>query len=204
MIIFTVDMCKVMELELLFKQNKGFIKAKDLKKRNLYYQLNRMIEEGIVEKISTGLYKHKEIATVSDWFEVAKIVNGGIYCLRSACFYYGLSTDIPNEYQIAIEHTKKIVLPDYPNIKLFYWDKQFLNLGVNIINNNGHVFKIYDIEKTVCDVIRFRNKIDSETQNQVISNYFKRKEKNINLLYEYSKTLRIEKKVNEYLNLFIS
>lgn len=192
-----------MEIEILFKKNKGFIKAKELKKRNLYYQLKKMIKAGIVEKIGTGLYKHTELATVNDWVEAAKIVDGGIYCLRSACFYYKLSTDIPNEYQIAIEHTRKIVLPDYPNIKLFYWDKQLLNIGVSIINDNGHEFKIYDLEKTICDVIRFRNKIESETLNQVIRNYFKRKDRNINSLYQYAKILRIEKKVNEYVNLFI-
>lgn len=203
LIIFAVILCNIMEIESIFKRNQGFIKAKELKKRNLYYQLKKLIDLGLVEKIKPGLYKHIEIAKLNDWFEVAKIVPEGIFCLRSACFYYGLSTDIPNEYQVAIEHTRKISLPDYPAIKLFYWKEQSLDTGINIVHEKKHEFKIYDVEKTVCDILRYRNKIDSETLNQVIKNYLSRKDKNIDLLIKYAQLFGVDKKMNEYINLLL-
>ena len=59
--------------------------------------------------------------------------------------------------------------------------------------------QIYDLERTICDIIRDRNKIDSQIFNTAMKEYSKRKNKNLNLLYRYAKEFRIENKLKQYM-----
>lgn len=193
-----------MDVISIFKKNKGYLETKSIKKRNLYYQLGKLQEQGFVEKIKPGLYKHLEIASGNEWEDVARMVPDGIFCLRSACFYYTLSTSIPNEFELAVANKRKIHLPQYPFIKLYYWDDKYLDIGAVKIKEGNTNINIYDKHKTVCDVIRFRNKLDDEIVNQVIKNYLNSKDKNIDALYKYAVIFNIEDKIKEYINLFLA
>lgn len=61
--------------------------------------------------------------------DIRMIVPGGILCLWSAWSVYNLTTQIPNAYYIAIERTRKIVLPDYPEFQLVYQSDNLLSIG---------------------------------------------------------------------------
>ena len=55
------------------------------------------------------------------------------------------------------------------------------------------------MERTICDIIRDRNKIDSQIFNTALKEYIKRKDKNLNLLYKYAKEFNILKILKMYL-----
>ena len=66
------------------------------------------------------------------------------------------------------------------NIELNYVSDEILNLGVmKIISPSGHEIKIYDLEKTICDIIKNKNKIDSEVWGKALQKYVKSKNKNL-------------------------
>ena len=62
---------------------------------------------------------------------------------------------------------------------------------------------IYDVEKTVCDMIFYRNKLGFEPAIEVLKNYVKRSDRNINKLMEYAKKLRCAKLLREYLEVMV-
>ena len=62
---------------------------------------------------------------------------------------------------------------------------------------------IYDVEKTVCDMIFYRNKLGFESAIEVLKNYVKRPDRNINKLMEYAKKLRCAKLLREYLEVMV-
>ena len=59
------------------------------------------------------------------------------------------------------------------------------------------MLNVYDIERTICDVIRKRREIDASVFNYALVGYMKRKDKNLNRLMEYAETMRLEKKIRE-------
>ena len=63
--------------------------------------------------------------------------------------------------------------------------------------DNGNIIKIYDLERTICDIIKNKNKFDRELYNKAIRNYFYSKEKNDLKLYEYAKKMNIYNKVRK-------
>jgi len=104
-----------------------------------------------------------------------------------------LTTTIPHQSHIAVTQKKKITLPNYPPIKLYYWSDKYFQLGVNEINVDNLQVKIYDLEKSVCDAVRFRNKVGIDITIEALKNYVKRTDKNLNTLSKYAQQLRIEK-----------
>jgi predicted transcriptional regulator of viral defense system len=124
--------------------------------------------------------------------DIELIVPNGVLCLFSAWFYYELTTTIPHSYYIAIEKKRKIVLPDYPPIVLYYWQKNQYDLGISTYTKDGISIKIYDIEKSVCDAVKFRNKVGMDIAIEVVRNYVRRKDRNFDKITKYARQMRIE------------
>jgi len=176
----------------LFKLNGGFLKTKDLERRAQWYQLKKLLQNNEVTKLSSGVYKLNDIQ-ISQNAEIAILYPSAVFCMFTAWNYHKLSTANPWAFHLAVNYKEKVKKIDYPPVIFYYWRNQPCNLGVIEIEEEGHKIRIYDLEKSVCDAIRFRNKVGIDTTIEVLKNYVKRKDKNLNILSKYSKQLRIEK-----------
>ena len=67
----------------------------------------------------------------------------------------------------------------------------------------GMKIKVYDIERTICDIIKNKKKMDSEIFAKALKDYAKSKNKNLSKLAKYAKIMKIEKKVNEYMEVLL-
>ena len=128
---------------------------------------------------------------------------GNPFCLHTACFYYELTTSIPSEIHVAIADDRRVALPDYPPIKLYYWNDTPLNLGITAVLVDNQSIQMYDLEKTICDVIRHRNKIGFETLKEILKNYLNRKDRDLNRLNLYAKQLNIQNKVDDFIKILL-
>ncbi len=187
----------------IFQQNKGIVSAQYLLENGVsYYDINRFLANNSLIKLKRGVYKWVETDT-NELVEVAHIVPKGIFCLQTACFYYELTTSIPSEYHIAIPDGQRVALPDYPPIKIYYWNKTSFELGETFIIVDDEIVKIYDLEKTICDTIRHRNKIGFDILKEILKNYLNRKDRNLNRLDAYAKQLNIFNKVNDFIKILL-
>ena len=186
-----------------FNANDGIIRTKQLRNAGFtHYQLNQLIQNGEVLKVKQGVYKWND-SDRSELAEVAQIVPEGIVCLYSACQYYELSTFVASAYHVAIPKKSKVVLPDYPPIKLYYWETVSYQIGQTEIKQDGVSIKMYDLEKTVCDVIRQRNKVGLDLVREVVITYLQRSDRNLAKLVEYAGELGLKNYVSNYLNLLV-
>ena len=176
----------------------GFIKANEVKTRGEYEQLRRATEEGTLLRLRNGVYVETS-ALANNMIDVERIVPGGVLCLYSAFAHYGLSTQVPSSFCIAIEAKRKLRLPDYPIIDLYYWKKENLEFGITQKDLLGYVVRITDLERTVCDAVKYRNKIGLDVCGEVIDNYLKVDTRNISLLNEYAGRLRLRTILSKYL-----
>ena len=67
----------------------------------------------------------------------------------------------------------------------------------------GMKIKVYDIERTICDIIKNKNKVDGEIFSKALKEYARSKNKNLSKLTKYAKIMKIEKKVSEYMEVLI-
>ena len=161
--------------------------------KSTYKRLLKMVDEGVVARVKRGVYHYEDAGFDSTMIDIEKIVPRGVLCLYSAWAYYELSVQIPQSFNIAIERKRKIQLPEYPPITLYYWTSEYQELGVVEQDIAGYRVKIYDLEKSVCDAVKYRTKTGMDLMSEILKNYLKRKDRNLSLLMGYSKKMRIEK-----------
>lgn len=180
-----------MNICFFMKSQGGYIRAKDIKdNRPMYDQLLAEVAKGNVVRLRNGIYALPD-EMAKTMIDVETIVPGGILCMYSAWAYYELTTKLPNNICIAIEKKRKIMLPDYPPISLYYWSQATLDTGVIQQEIEGYNVKIYDLEKSVCDAVKFRNKIGIDVSSEILRNYLKRPDKNLTRLHEYAQRMRM-------------
>ena len=78
-----------------------------------------------------------------------------------------------------------------------------IEVADEIIVMGKNAFRIYDMEKTVADILFYRNKVGIEETKEVLVNYLARKERNLNKLHRYAKELRCEKILSTYLEVLL-
>ncbi len=178
----------------------GTIRTHELRKPRAYYDINKDIKSGNVIRVKKGVYILPE-ELASAMIDVERIVPGGVVCMYSAWEYYGLTTQIPDGFYIAIEKHRKVVAPELSGIILCYWEKKYCLLGVVETTIANHQVKIFNIEKCVCDAVKFRNKIGTEVTVEILRNYLKRKDRNISLLLDYAQQMRVLSTMRQYLEM---
>ena len=184
-------------IDMLQKQG-GFITTGEVKSRGEYEQLRRATEEGTLMRIRKGVYVEMS-ALANNMIDVERIVPHGILCLYSAFAYYGLSTQVPSATCIAIEAKRKVRLPEYPPVDLYFWKKENLEFGIIQKEISGYTVLVTDMERTVCDAAKYRNKIGLDVCGEVIDCYLKKENRNISLLHEYAQKLRVKNILTKYL-----
>ena len=149
-------------------------------------------------RIRKGVYAETS-ALANNMIDVERIVPRGVLCLYSAFSHHGLSTQVPSSTCIAIDARRKVRLPDYPIIDLYYWKKEYLEFGIMQKEISGYDVLITDLERTVCDAVKYRNKIGLDVCGEVIDSYMKKDNRNISLLHEYAQILRVKNILTTYL-----
>lgn len=180
----------------LFKN--GYLTTKDVNDKGIpSIYLTRLVKENKIERASRGVYIKKD--TLLDDFVVLQSKSKyAIYSNATALYFYGLSNRIPIKYDITVKSGYKGSLQKEENVNLFYTKKELLGIGViNYKLDSGNIIRVYDLDKTICDIIKNKKKIDAEIFNKAIREYFYSKKKNTLKLYEYAKMMGIYDKVRD-------
>lgn len=183
-------------------QKGGFIRTTEVAGRAEYEHIRKAIEDGVLVRVRQGVYA-EQMALANTMIDVEKIVPNGVVCLYSAWAYYGLTTTIPNAYCLAIEAKRKIKVPEYPPISLYYWKKENLVLGVVTEKICGYDVKITNVERSVCDAVKYRNKIGLDVCSEIVRGYMKQEKRNISLLCTYARQLRVYNTLARYLEVML-
>lgn len=176
--------------------NDGYLTTKDVVNNNIpRVYLTKLVKENVIERVSRGVYVKKDVL-VDEFVILQSKSKNAIYSNITALYLYGFSNRIPIKYDITINNGYNGSLQKEDNVNLFYTKKELLDLGViNYKLDSGNVIRVYDLDKTICDIIKNKKKIDAEIFNKAIREYFYSKKKNTLKLYEYAKKMNIYNKV---------
>lgn len=172
------------------------------KSRYTYYKILEKTKQGELLRIRRGVYAKPE-QLANTMIDIETIVPGGILCLFSAWNVYNLTTVIPQSFDIAIKRGRKVTLPDYPEISLHRFSDNILHLGETAKVVGGIEIRIYDVERCVCDAVKFRNKVGQDVCKEIVSNYLNDRRRNISKLTRYADILRVKNTMEKYLEIML-
>lgn len=190
----------------IFYANHGYSSTGDISSAGIDRKyLKDLVNEGNIERIKRGLYRWKDAKfdVEEELINVSKIIPHGIICLESALSYYKLTTYTPGEYTVAVHRKYNTKLPDYPPIKLYYFSDKYYIDGVEKIDINGHIIKMYNVEKTICDCLRYEDKISKDIIVESIKEYVRRRDKNISKLMNYAAKAKVKNAVQKYIEVLV-
>ena len=169
------------------------------------YRVSKLVEEGKLIKLNKSYYENAEYrGEESDFYYAGAFAPKGVICLLSAAVYYHLTTFIPDAVDVAIPRKAKIsTMPDWPQLKVYHYTDERHELGVTIVKEGKNEFQIYDIEKTVVDIVFYREKVGIEETKEILVTYLQRKDRNLNRLLKYAELMKCEKVIRQYLEVLI-
>lgn len=185
----------------LMKVNNGYVTSKllsDLKISRMYLKI--MKDQGLIEHVGNGIYIDSQ-KLEDKYFIYSLELPKVIFSHMTALYFHGLSIKAPSDmYDITVPN-------NYFNYKIqnqntFYVKKELYDLGLTEVETPmGNKVKAYDVERSICDIIRSKNRMDFEHVKYSIKEYLKSEQKNILKLTEYAEKMGIKEKVMEFINL---
>ena len=193
-------------LKALFEQNGGLMRTAELKEAGYYYKkIQKLIEDGEIEQVRRGYYQFIEEKFISDIPVITTLFPDGVICMESALNYYGYTERTPAAWHLAVDSksTRTRFYIDYPIVKPHFIQSDRYAVGIVTGEIDGRQVKVYDRERTMCDLMFHRNKIDGEVFNMAVQRYVNDPEKVEARLMKYAKLLHVEKKVREVLGVWL-
>ena len=167
------------------------------------HALYNFIRNNGFEKAAHGVY-----ASPETWEDENYILSlrcpQGVLSHDEALYYNGLTDREPLQKTITIYTgygTSRMVAD---GIKVFTVKKELLDIGKEIVKTSyGHDIPLYNRERTICDLIRSRNRFEIQDFQTALKTYIMGKNKNLNRLMEYAKLFHVDKKIRDYMEVLL-
>ena len=188
----------------IIKDNRGLILSSQVDQLGIpRIYLSILVKKGFIEKIERGVYLTVD-AFDDEMFRIQARYRKGIYSHGTALYLHDLTDTTPNNYTMTFPNSYHVKSLKEEGIFTFYIHKSLYNLGkVELLSSFGRNISTYDTERTIVDIVRSRNQIDSEMLNNALKRYVVRKDNNINMLMKYAKLFRVEKIIRQYMEILL-
>lgn len=193
---------KEQKLEMLSKKYNGHLASSCLFESGFTkYDLSQFVKQGLLERVSRGKYLYK--STLDDEFVLVQLNNSKmIFSNETALYLHDMTGRFPSKLTVTTEsgyHLRN------SSLKTYYVKPEQLFIGrIKMENPFGNNVWVYDKERTVCDIIKNRNRIEAQVYLEGIQSYFLKGKPNLRKLFEYAQKLNLSKKVMEVVSLYTS
>jgi predicted transcriptional regulator of viral defense system len=176
----------------IIKRQGGYARSRDLRAAGVHPTvLPAMERDGRVLRLRRGLYVLPDNEARDERTEALLAVPGSVLCLGSALSFHGLGTWEPPQIYLAVKAGRKANVPDFPLIWLFHFSSDSFSLGLIETTEKSGTIRVYDAERTICDLFRFRRRLGVDIAAEALREYLKRRSRNVTKLLSYAEKLRI-------------
>jgi len=186
------------------KKNKGQITYLDVKRLGISSNiLSRMVSRGQIVRLAPGVYIDS-LELGDDLSALQYRLSKGIFFKSTALFLHEMIDRTPDTYEmnfpISYVPSKNFDMP----LKTYRQTERLYGIGIEkIVSPGGHLVKVYNVERTLCDIVRPQYRTDAETIKQAMVNYVQSNNKDIYRLTEYSKIFKVEKQIRSYMEILL-
>ena len=194
----------ITELTAIASEHGGIIEAKIAAQRGISKaMLYKLCKEDKIHRIVKGQYILPDVMQ-DELLSISKRSDKIIFSHETALFLHGISDRTPFEHTITAPSGCIPSAAIKSECKVYYIKPELFDLGRTILQTPaGNNVQAYDLERTICDVIRSRNKVGTETFLAALKMYAASPKKNLNKLNTYAKQLRVEKVLRQYLEVLL-
>lgn len=165
--------------------------------------LAKFVEKYNYERASQGIYCSSDV-----WKDEMYLLRLRcpkiIFSHDTALFLLDMTVQEPLQYTVTVKSGYNATHLREEEIKVYSIKKEFFELGtVKAKTPFGNEVLVYNPERTICDIIRSRSQIEIQVFQDAMKQYIKRKDRNLHLLMEYAKKLRVNHLLSKYLEVLL-
>lgn len=168
------------------------------------FKFYKFIHMKDLEQVGRGIYTSKD-TWVDELYLLHKRCPQAVFSHDEAFYHYGLSEREPVIHTMTIYsgyNSHRLIAEG--NCKVFTVKKELLDVGKMLVQDNcGNEVPMYDLERTICDLMRSRSSIEIQEFNAVLKAYIARKDKDLNRLMEYAKLFRVSNVIRRYMEVLL-
>ena len=187
----------------IMKNNNEIITPAQLEEKGISrVYLSNMEKGGIIERIERGIYVTKDFK-YDEYYLFQLKYPKAIFSYNTALYFYEMTERTPIKMDVTVyreynPHRFKDIVNVYKTSKELY------ELGiVEKKSPQGMKVRTYNLERTICDIIKDKESIDIEIRNKAIKKAIKSKEFNASKMFDYAKKMNIYDKVKNYMEAII-
>lgn len=179
-------------------------------------ETRKAAEHGISKAILYKLCKEEKIYRIvkgqyilsddmqDELLSISKRSRNIIFSHETALFLHGISDRTPFEHTVTAPSDCIPSAAIKSECKVYYIKPELFELGkTNLKTPAGNEVPAYDLERTICDVIRGRNKLGTETFLAALKLYAASPKKDLNKLHAYATKMRVANILRQYLEVLL-
>ena len=168
--------------------------------------LSEWVEVGKLERVQRGVYRSPDAPqdTLSTWLEVSLRAPRGVICLLSAAQFHELTTFAPSEVFIALPNKAWRPRLDWPPVRYFYFSGSAYDYGIDDHPTAAGTVKIYSPEKTIADLLRYRNKLGENLFLEALKTYLGGSGFSVPKLLAAARACRVEGLMQDYASVVLA
>ena len=193
------DYEKIIEIA---KSNQNIFKTKMIVDAGIRKErIRELLEYGEIKRIGHGFYVLVG-EKIDSYYELQQRIPKAVFSYETAAYLLGMTSKNPQIINCTVprgHNTSKLKMRQ--NIKFHYVLQDLYEIGLmKVMSPQGNEIEIYDRERTICDFIRHRNRMNPQVYSEVLNTYFKSEEKDIRKLAKFGKQFRISQEIALYID----
>ena len=165
--------------------------------------LSSYTRRGLLKRVHHGIYTLPD-AIYDDMYVLSICSEKIVFSHETALFLNGLSDRTPFSHSVTIPSNAALPASIKNDCVCYYIKPELHDVGVTTRKTTfGNIVKCYDAERTVCDMLRSRSRLDEESVIAAVKNYAASREKDLSKLGQYSKLLRVSKDLKKYMEVLL-
>lgn len=192
------------EILKLLNNNDGVITTKQVRENDIdTTYLSIMVKEKSIERVKRGVYvKATELG--DEYFSVSVKSSYSTFSHNTSLYFHALSDRAPINYDITVPVGYNGTLQRDKKVNLYYIKKDNFELGrIKIKSPQGKIVYAYDIERSLCDMLRSENRVDKDITVNAFKQYLKSSDRDLFKLKKFAKILKVTNKLNKYLEVLL-
>ena len=188
----------------ILKDQNGILLTSDLRKHGIPRTYLSVLEKnGEIQRISRGIYS--AIGDIMDEMVGIQVrYKGAIFSHETAAYLLDLTDRTPLFYSVTVPAGYNATSLKASGVKVYFVNRGLYLSGlITVKSPHGNDIRTFNLERTICDLLRSRNQIDVQQINESLKRYVSKRDRNIDVLYSYARQFGIQKIVREYVEVLL-
>jgi predicted transcriptional regulator of viral defense system len=184
----------------LLKDKNGLIRTADAVNAGISRTtLGQLAKDGIIERVAHGQYIQPDDMP-DELYLLQQRSKKIVFSHETALFLLDMAERTPVHHALTIPSNSKLSPALSDGVKIYYVKPEHHDMGIcHVSSKMGSLVTSYNVERTICDILRSRNRVDSQTVAAAMKNYAAGKGQDWGLLSKYAEIFRITKLLRQYL-----